>query len=277
MKNKIVLFLYNFRINKMSVKVAKYYPGSSTSTSTSMESLAIKDEDYMNVLIHTPKTNKWSSLSPYVLTVEREFMDGTVNNILIENHWQFSKLYPKVYDVKLPVSRYRPDDIVWEWNEETHVTTPNNKPNDNYWVWRQVGMLNDRAVRYPNGYHHKNEALCSIFQENENSETYRKLNYIEARKKIYCQDYIDCLIKNKVREFEKLKDLLSEGQNIQIIEVDGPNPTLTYPPYDQITIENPGMIMNEENIKLLLNDTRASFGHGFVIAALLLNGEEWLI
>ncbi len=69
---------------------------------------------------------------------------------------------------------------------------------------------------------------------------------------------------------------MEAGRSIQIVEVDGPDPTLTYPPYDKISKEEPGMLMDEETIRLLVNDPKKPFGHGFVIAALLLDGQDWL-
>ena len=74
----------------------------------------------------------------------------------------------------------------------------------------------------------------------------------------------------------KLKKMLEDGTNLQIVEVDGPDPNESYCPYDQIDTDHPGMDMDEETIKFLLNDPKHAFGHGFVIAALLLDGQEWL-
>jgi len=36
------------------------------------------------------------------------------------------------------------------------------------------------------------------------------------------------------------------------------------------------MLMTETNVRLLVNDARKPFGHGYVIAALLLNGASWM-
>ena len=70
--------------------------------------------------------------------------------------------------------------------------------------------------------------------------------------------------------------MVDNGTNLQLIEVDGPDPSLSFAPYDQISYDNPGLDINEQNIKMLLNDERKPFGHGYVIATLLLGKEEWL-
>jgi hypothetical protein len=69
---------------------------------------------------------------------------------------------------------------------------------------------------------------------------------------------------------------LNSVENLQIIEVDGPVPNLNYYPYNKISVNDPGLKITEKRIKTLLNDTRKPFGHGYVIAALLLDGEKWL-
>jgi hypothetical protein len=50
---------------------------------------------------------------------------------------------------------------------------------------------------------------------------------------------------------------------------------LTYPPYDKISTTNPGLLIDEETIRKLVNDERKPFGHGYVVATLLLGHPEW--
>lgn len=244
------------------VKVAKYYPGKPAPVTPG----------YRNIVIHTSDKNLGGGLSPYHLTVTRT-IDGEEHDVIIENHWQFSKFYPEVYPIKTKLSRFHPNVIVWEHEEEIHQKKDGN-PNFKYWDWREKGMLNPYAVRYPNGYKHRGEVLFSIFMKDEDSETYKELDYIKARKKIYCADYIEAALDHP--ELIKLKKLLDKGDNLQIVEVDGPDPYLDYWPYTKISPEAPGMSMNEKTIKFLLNDDNRAFGHGFVIAALLLDGADWL-
>lgn len=122
-------------------------------------------------------------------------------------------------------------------------------------------MNNEYAVRYPNGFHGRSKCLYAIWEGEH-------LDYISARKKIYCGEY--ARLAPLTESFQNLKALLESGQNLQLVEVDGPDPTLNYSPYDSISPENPGMLMTRETVALLIQDEKKPFGHGFVIAALLL-------
>ena len=132
-------------------------------------------------------------------------------------------------------------------------------------------MANARAVRYPNGFHGRRKCLYSLWMVDGHLQ---KLDYIEARKRIYCGEY--ARLAPALDEFKQLQRLHDSGQNILLIEVDGPDPKLTFPPYDRLSAKTPGLIMDEETVRMLINDDRKPFGHGFVIAALLLGGEQWM-
>jgi hypothetical protein len=231
------------------VRVAKYYPGKPQPTTPG----------FRNILIHTSPSGLGGPLSPYVLKNEQ--------GQLLENVWQFSKRYARVTQQKVYVNRYRQDKIIWEHPAEEHRDPESGEPNAAYWTWREKGMNNPYAVRYPNGFDGRHSCLCAVWQN-------KRLDYIEARKQIYCAEY--ARLAPLTQSFKTLQAMLERGENLQLLEVDGPDPTLTFAPYDQISVRAPGMLMNEDNIRLLVNDSRKPFGHGFVIAALLLGGDEWI-
>lgn len=235
-----------------TIRVAKYYPGKPQ----------VKLTGYKNILIHTSGRPLGGDLSPYILRNEQ--------GQLLENVWQFSKLYANVTAQQIPLSRWNPNLIIWKHDAETHVDKDGN-PTNAYWQWRKKGMNHDYAVRYPNGYHGRHRCVCSLFG---NKEHFERLDYIEARKQIYCAEYIR--LAPKTPHFKQLLALLKQGVNLQILEVDGPDPTLTYPPYNQLSMETPGLIINETVIRMLVNDARKPFGHGYVIASLLLGGIKWM-
>jgi hypothetical protein len=112
--------------------------------------------------------------------------------------------------------------------------------------------------------------MCSLWPRHEPV----RLGYIEARKQIYCGEYKR--LAPPTEAFQRLSALLAQGVNLQLVEVDGPDPTLTFPPYNEISKENPGLLMCKDTIRMLIDDPRKPFGHGYVIAALLLGGSEWL-
>ena len=233
------------------IYVAKYYPG------RAMPKTA--DDTVTNILIHSSDKGIGGPLSPYHLRDE--------SGNLLENIWQFAKVYPSVTKQRIPLGKYHPNTIVWEHDAELHVDPLTNQVLPAYWEWRRKGTSNKYAVRYPNGYQGRHKCAFSIWNGD-------RLDYIEARKRIYCGEYIR--LAPKTASFQEIKSYVEAGRSIQIVEVDGPDPTLTYPPYDKISKEEPGMLMDEETIRLLINDPKKPFGHGFVIAALLLDGQDWL-
>jgi hypothetical protein len=245
--------------NRGKVLVAKYFPG---------KDVPAAPPGFVNALIHTSPSTLGGPLSPYLLKDE----EGRI----LENVWQFSKFYAHVSKQRIPLSKYHKDTIVWEHPEEEHANIDTKRdglviPNDAYWAWREKGMRNKYAVRYPNGFEGRKQCICSI---RVIDGQHIRLGYIEGRKQIYCAEY--ARLAPRTDAFKKLKTLLDNGTNLQIIEVDGPDPSLTFPPYDQISKDNPGLLITEETIRMLVNDERKPFGHGYVIAALLLGGEEWM-
>jgi len=231
-----------------SVYVAKYRPGRPLPL--------VPTPGCTNVLMHTSASGLGGPLSPYVLRDEQ--------GQLLENVWQFSKLYRKVTAQRIPLGRYHPDTIVWEHPAEVHVDEETGDPTPAYWEWRRKGMGNERAVRYPNGFAGRTQCVCSIMLD-DNGNT--RLGYIEARKRIYCAEY--ARLAPRTDAFKKLHRLLTEqGRDIQLVEVDGPDPK----DFGGVT----SLLMDEALVRRLVNDPKRPFGHGYVIAALLLGGQAWL-
>ena len=78
-----------------------------------------------------------------------------------------------------------------------------------------------------------------------------------------------------------LKNRLINGENLLIIEVDGPHQeSLDYykEKYEvgDDFIQKNTMLANDENINIMLNDTKHPFGHGYCLAMTLLDKDiEW--
>ena len=83
-----------------------------------------------------------------------------------------------------------------------------------YYEWQEKGFNNKYAVRYPVGFNHRHQCLFSIKEG-------QRLDYIESRKQIYVPLY-QKLVKDKP-QFIELKTRLLNGENLLIIEVDGPH------------------------------------------------------
>lgn len=86
-------------------------------------------------------------------------------------------------------------------------------------VWRQKGMNNPYAVRYPVGFNYRHQCKFAIVENDDGTLNPKPLNYIESRKEIYFKQYVR-LVK-KEPKFNELKKKLNEGINLNIIDVDG--------------------------------------------------------
>lgn len=228
---------------------------------------SFNDPEYANFepIMCLTKSTQYGSLGPYVLK--------TKDDCIMENAYQFSRLYQKVPEVKLKYSRYS-KKITWDRPEEVHVE--NKKITDAYWKWRNDGMHNADFIRYPVGFNNKSDGLCALVK---NGNSFTPLGYVEARKQIYLPLYSSAV--KQQSQFEDLLSLLDMKRNILIIEVDGPHgEDLQYYKdkydVDDTFIENNTMLVNKKNIEIMLNDTKHPFGHCYCLAMNLLGHEiDW--
>lgn len=220
--------------------------------------IAVGKYDYVNkkmpylpnfhtVLIHTT-----GPLSPYTMKDSK--------GRIMENVWQFSKIWREVVEIRQPISRFMPDKIRWCHPTETHLDGDNILPA--YWKWRKKGMNHDKWVRYPNGFYKHKDVVGSVFVENGE---YEILDIYKARLCIYYRKY--CEIAKTTQKYRELKRLYDNGSNILIVEVDGPTFSKEYP-YN-LTVDN-CIYITHNILDALLLGTQA-FGHGYSLAGLLLN------
>ena len=211
------------------------------------------------------KSSPYASLSPYCLKDEQ--------GRIMENRFQFSKIYETVPATTCRYSRWD-DRIIWQWPAERHVIYQNNimQIQPEYLKWRQAGMNATEAIRYPVGFNHRHQCLFSLKETNGVIDP-TPLNYIESRKQIYYPIYRDLV--QKERQFLELKQRLQKGENLLIIEVDGPHSeALNY--YQQKYkvgndfIENNTVLATPENLEIMLNDPKYPYGHGYCLANVLL-------
>jgi hypothetical protein len=224
----------------------------------------VRFPDFIPIVVMT-KSSEYGELSPYTLK--------TNEGVLIENKWQFSKVYPIVPKISQCYSRWD-KTVIWSHEREVHavqIEEDSWEIQDAYWKWREKGFECPYPVRYPVGYNASQRASCIFSLEYPEGEP---LDYIEARKQIYLKEYIQAV--KKEQKFKNLKKMLSEGKNLLIVEVDGPRQeSLEYykKKYEvgNDFIENKTTMASEENLTIFLNDTRHPFGHGFCLATALQN------
>uniref|UniRef100_A0A6C0EK58 Uncharacterized protein n=1 Tax=viral metagenome TaxID=1070528 RepID=A0A6C0EK58_9ZZZZ len=223
------------------------------------------DPSYPNFkqIICMTKSTAYGELSPYCLKNEK--------GQILENVWQFSKLYDHVPYSRQTYSRYD-SRVIWEHKAERHVNDTGS-PTQDYWRWRERGMNASDPIRYPVGFRHRTHVRTALHKIGENE--YLELDYIDARKEIYLPLYLNAV--KKEAKFARLKRMLKEGQNLLIIEVDGPHQESMFYYQQKYGVNddfivNDTMLASEENLHIMLNDDKHPFGHGYCLAwALLLD------
>lgn len=226
--------------------------------------------NFEKVIVMMKSHSAYYPLSPYELKNEQ--------GQIMENIWQFKKVYQTVPESQQKYSRFN-NTIIWSHPAETHVDT-NGNITPEYLQWRTKGLNNPYPVRYPVGYRHRHACLYSLDNKPDGSiHLDNHLDYVEARKKIYVKEY--CRLVRNQPLFQKLQTKLANGTNLLIIEVDGPH-TESMPYYkdtyqvDNNFIENDTMLVTQQSIQIMLNDTKHPFGHGYCLAMALLNKDhEW--
>jgi hypothetical protein len=235
-------------------------------------------ENFKPIIVMTP-SSAYGDIGPYCLKSKEGY--------LMENIWQFSKVYPKVPKTTQVYSRWN-NMIIWDWPEEIHISfrpkdekiflselnLETEEVNEKYWHWRNEGIKAKYAIRYPVGRENMNTCIYALNKISENPPKYKKLDYIEARKKIYVKVYKD-LVQNHPT-FLKLKEWLNKGINLLIIEIDGPHEESLeyyknkYGVSDNF-IQNDTILATKNNLDIMLNDDKHSYGHGYVLASALLD------
>lgn len=219
---------------------------------------------YKPVVVLT-KSSPYGSLGPYVLKDE--------HGRIMENVWQFSKVYPFVPKTTQRYSQWD-NTVIWDRPAETHLD--GETVLDSYWNWREAGMSAQYPIRYPVG-RSKHRSACLYAVKSHQRRTFipqeERLTYVEARRQIYLPEYVR-LVK-KEAQFSYLRGLLARGTPLLIMEVDGPHQESL--PYYQSKysvasdfIVDSTMIATRSNISTMLLDDKHAFGHGYCLAAALL-------
>lgn len=209
------------------------------------------------------KSKEWPELSPFYLKDEQ--------GQIMENIWQFGKVYPSVPRVYQQKSK-RDKRVIWSWSAETHLDQ-NGNITPHYIPWRITGMNNSFAVRYPVGYEHRHKCVGYIPEDQHGNILFdQRLDYLQSRIRVYLPLYVR--LAKQTDEYQELKERLAAGENLLIIEPDGPHQESNQY-YHQKYGTDPNLIQQHsipatrENLMLMLNDTRHPFGHGYCLAIAL--------
>lgn len=116
-------------------------------------------------------------------------------------------------------------------------------------------MSNKYFVRYPVGFNHRSECEYCILDKDSVD---KKLDYVESRRQIYIPTYCN-LAKEETEFFPELQERLRNGENLLIIEPDGPHQE-SLDHYkktwfvDDNFITNSTMLINDENLTAMVFD-----------------------
>lgn len=220
-------------------------------------------ENFTSIIVMMRSHSKYYPLSPYFLK--------DAKGRIMENIWQFSKCYEKVPATIQRASRYD-NTKIWTHGAEVHLDA-NDNMTDECLAWRIKGMNNQYPVRYPVGYDYRSNCKFALAENPDGTISPNKLDYVSARKAIYLPVY--CSLVRGEKLFEHLQKRLNKGENLLIIEVDGPHQeSLEYYKekygVDDTFIENSTVLINNVSIPIMLNDDKHAFGHGYCLAMALL-------
>ena len=194
--------------------------------------------------------NPFNQLSPFNIgPIEYE-------GIIAENFecfWQSFKVW------KYVVQQISPE---WSWPKEIHLDETTNEPTKEWYMWHKALLQNKRPVRRPNG----REIPAFAWFKGE------KLDVVQARKQIYIPFLQKLYRANKV--YRDLLERVQNGENLIIVEPDGPLPNL-FPEGLDVTIDMLQQLQDVCKVKDMPNVKSASekytpYGHGYVIALTLL-------
>lgn len=178
----------------------------------------------------------WKELSPFFLRV---------NGVIFENYWQSWKVYPSL----------------------GHIGEDGN-PNQEWEEWHKKVVNSATPLRHPAG----RAKPAYAWWEGQ------KLGLVEARRQIYLPVLEKLYSEHPV--FHKLLEKVKSGQNVILVEPDGPDLGL-FPTGVDMTEELIEKLMNVTDIKEfphpeveqhkdMLTPKYVPFGHGYVLAKLLL-------
>ena len=222
-------------------------------------------------------THSYGKLSPYCIRVP---VSGFPDGVIHENYWQFLKVYPQVPPRIVTLSE---KDKTIAWTHEGCIQVDDQGDVTPEWDdWRIRGFSSENFIRFPNGSDPKDRAAC-LYAKTLNEDgtvSAERLDLIPARKKNYVKTYCENVQHHSL--FKQLQLRLLSGENLLIIEVDGPHQeSLDY--YKQKYkvghnfIVNSTILVTVETMIIMINDPRHSFGHGYALASKLLGIEDQII
>lgn len=198
-----------------------------------------------------------SELSPMItgpVVDDREIIVG----LNVEDAWQGLKVWPMHLKKGARFNKKAKD--LWEWDPEAESYTEGlTEPWYQEWLkWSDHIRLSGEGKRH--------RAKVDTSRENPNVPLFsvysgKKLLYVPARKVMYIPWYAKLVQETKA--FQYLKERFDAGTSLVLKDPDGD------------PMDSPMEAETEERLKACIDDPKRIFGHGKVIASLLLGAPVW--
>lgn len=120
---------------------------------------------------------------------------------ILQNIWEFSKIYPQHLTVK-------------NYNLLPHIKNLHEFIKPEYWTWQTNGWESVKPIRYPFGIMACGDHVGFIKKTGENIEF---LTEPEARKKIFAPIYKKLV--QKTDDYKKLQEMHNNGYNLQLCDL----------------------------------------------------------
>lgn len=197
----------------------------------------------------------WKQLSPFEIGPVVFQEDGVMKQSpIFENFWQSAKAWQHVD---------KQNGKNWKWPADVHIG-PDGNPNQAWYKWHNALLSHNLPVRRPNG---KIAPLYAWWKG-------QKLGIVEARKQIYIP-YLQQLYRAH-RVYQQLLTEVRNGQNIILLEPDGPHFSL-YPDGMTVDLQLLYRLQDVTQMRDFPDGERhenpgkyCAYGHGLVIALTLL-------
>ena len=226
-----------------------------------------QDYDTVNVLSWHKKDTPYYELSPYHLKTDGNEEAVNPGGVIFENFWQGQKVYPWIYPIEIYTHYSKKGDprflLYQSKHNEPHLDSSGQILPD-YYRWRNEIFGSTKALRYPNGFNHRHECKFLLLIKEDNTQ--ERLDYISARKRVYCQEYKR--LARKLPVYQRLLRRLRQDPNYKICisEIDVP----CFSKKGSYHCEDPYFECTLQNLEVLLNDPSEAYGHGLCLATALL-------
>lgn len=240
--------------------------------STTDKPVPVEGYEAINVLKWSG--SKWKVFCPYYLRTDGKEINENPGNVLFENYYQGSKVYDKVYDIKVYASKWHQGQEKYLWFQYETATPGGDTLVDGenfdeslYNRWRDAIWSCNKAVRYPNGISRKKNVKFTLCIR-DGTET--RMDYLTARRRVYFDEYVR-LVRN-LPEYKVLINKIRSGTRLMLCEIDVP--AAGKRGEHGMDCDGNFCTMRIEKIEKLMMDDSEAFGHGLCMAHALLTDTE---